>query len=95
MIKREDFVRKVQEKALESNVFVSQRNLNVIVGAVMKAMVETVGVEEKTLRFNNVGSFKPRKYVGRTIKHPQTGEDIKVKPFTTIAFHCAFRKDDK
>ena len=94
MIKREDFVRKVQEKALKSGVFVSQRNLNVVVGAVMKALVETVGEEEKTLRFNSVGVFKPRKFVGRTIKHPQTGENIEVKPFTTIAFHSTFRKEN-
>ena len=94
MIKREDFVKKVQEKALQSNVFVSQRNLNVIVGAVMKALVEAVGEEEKELRFNGVGVFKPKKYTGRMIKHPQTGENIKVKPFTTIAFHSTFRKNN-
>lgn len=95
MIKREDFIKRVQKKALESNVFISQRKLNVIIGAMMKTVVEVVGKEEKTLRFNNIGSFKPKKFTGRTIKHPQTGEDIRVKPFTAITFHSAFRKNDE
>ena len=92
MIKREDFVKKVQEKAIKAGIFVSLRNLNVVIGAVMKSIVETVGEEEQTLRFNGVGVFKPRRYTLRTIRHPKTGEDIKLKPFVTIGFHSTFRK---
>lgn len=92
--KREDFVTKVQEMAIESGVFTSKKKLNVIVGAVMKALTETVVDENKTLRFNNVGIFKPKRFEKRTIKHPQTGEVINLKAFTTAAFHCTYKKEE-
>lgn len=91
--KREDFINRVQELASDAGVFASKKKLNVIVGAVMKALIDTVGKDEKKIRFNNVGIFKPKKFNRRTIKHPQTGEMVELKPFTTVAFHCTYKKE--
>ncbi len=82
---KQEFVEKVQKAA---GVDQSKAAATAVIEAVFDSIAEVVKKEQQ-FRWHGFGTFESRKRAARKGHNPQTGESIKIKASTTVAFRPA------
>ena len=82
---KQEFVDKVQEAA---GIDQSKAATTAVIEAVFDSIADVVRHEQQ-FRWHGFGTFESRKRAARKGHNPQTGEAIKIKASTTVAFRPA------
>jgi nucleoid DNA-binding protein len=82
---KQEFVDKVQQ---EAGIEQSKTATTAVIEAVFDSIAEVVKTEQ-SFRWHGFGTFESRKRAARKGFNPQTGEAIKIKASTTVAFRPA------
>ncbi len=79
---KQEFIDKVHEAAGTDQAKVAT---TAIVEAVFESIADVVHAEQN-FRWNGFGTFEARERAARDGRNPQTGEPMKIKASTTVAF---------
>jgi nucleoid DNA-binding protein len=82
---KQEFVDKVQQAA---GIDQSKAATTAVIEAVFDSVADVVK-KEHSFRWHGFGTFEIRKRAARKGHNPQTGEPIKIKASTTVAFRPA------
>ena len=82
---KQEFVDKVQQVA---GVDQSKAATSAVIDAVFASIADAVK-QDQSFRWPGFGTFESRKRAARKGRNPQTGEPIKIKASTTVAFRPA------
>lgn len=82
---KQEFVDKVQQAA---GIDQSKAATTAVIEAVFDSIADVVKTEQ-SFRWHGFGTFESRKRSARKGHNPQTGESIKIKASTTVAFRPA------